>query len=39
MKKGDEVKLTSTGTKIGKKGKLLKVEAKVKPTSIEIKIK
>jgi len=33
------VKLTATRTEIGKKGKLVKVEAKMKRTGIEIKIK
>ena len=39
-KKGDEVKITATGTEIGMDGKkMVKVEIKVKPTSIKIKIK
>ena len=39
-KKGDEVKLTATGTAKGKDGKKkVKVEAKVKSTSFKIKIK
>ena len=39
-KKGNEVKLTATGTEIGMDGKkIVKVEIKVKPTSIKIKIK
>ena len=39
-KKGNEVKITATGTEIGMDGKkMVKVEIKVKPTSIKIKIK
>ena len=36
---GNEVKITATGTEIGRNGKKVKVEAIVKPTSIKIKIK
>ena len=36
---GNEVKITANGTEIGRNGKKVKVEAIVKPTSIEIKIK
>ncbi|MCH7965525.1 MAG: hypothetical protein IH950_08640 [Bacteroidetes bacterium] len=39
-KKGNEVKITATGTEIGMDGKkIVKIEVKVKPTSITIKIK
>ena len=39
-KKGNEVKITATGTEIGMDGKkVVKVEIKVKPTGIKIKIK
>ena len=37
--KGNEVKITAIGTEIGRNGKKVKIEAKVKPTSITIKIK
>ena len=39
-KKGNEVKITAAGTEIGMDGKkVVKVEIKVKPTGIKIKIK
>ena len=38
-KGGNEVKITATGTEIGVDGKKVTIEAKVKPTSITIKIK
>ena len=38
-KGGNEVKIIATGTEIGVDGKKVKIEAKVKPTSITIKIK
>jgi len=36
---GNEVKITAIGTEIGRNGKKVKIEAKVKPTSITINIK
>ena len=37
--KTNELKLKATGTEIGENGKLVEVEAIVRPTSVEIKIK